>query len=183
LRLRPFVLCLFLCRGGDGQAQRILDGRRCGDPNRATAQLPRHHRRDLGRTGNVASAAISVFASDPSADSITVYNLDPGVEADHNVGIAPTGGGAVFSWSVDGVTAYYGSPGTYGNANIIVAGGPAAEFGAGFDPSTLSYDVMLIAGAPAIGKGTTTGAPSVDILGVAQPTSYGESAGAYGYPQ
>jgi Right handed beta helix region len=136
----------------------------------------------VGDKTHEGSSSGGVAVRNNLAASITVYNLDPGVEADHNVGIAPTGGGAVFAWYFYGVAKYYGSPGIYGDADIIVAGGPAAEFGSGFDPSTLSYTVTLIEGAPAIGAGTTAGAPSVDILGVAQPTSYGESAGAYGYP-
>ena len=74
---------------------------------------------------------------------------------------------------------YYGSPGTFGNANIIAAGGPAAEF-VDFDPSTLTYNVKLKAGAPAIGAGIATGAPTVDILGVTRTAPY--DAGAYSYP-
>jgi hypothetical protein len=86
----------------------------------------------------------------------------------------------VFAWYVNGVAKYYGSPGTYGNANIIAAGGPAAEF-VDFDPSTLTYNVMLKAGAPAIGAGIATDAPAVDILGVTRTAPY--DAGAYSYPE
>jgi hypothetical protein len=112
------------------------------------------------------------------ANVISVYNLDPGVTAGHNVGMATAG--PVFSWYVNGVAKFYGSPGTYGNANIIAAGGPAAEF-VDFDPSTLTYNVMLKAGAPAIGAGTATDAPAVDILGVTRTAPY--DAGAYSYPE
>jgi hypothetical protein len=111
------------------------------------------------------------------ANVVSVYNLDPGVVADHNVGMATAG--AVFVWYVSGVATYYGSPGTYGNANIIAAGGPASEF-VDFDPSTLTYNMMLKAGAPAIGAGLATGAPAVDILGVTRTAPY--DAGAYSYP-
>ena len=112
------------------------------------------------------------------ANVISVYNLDPGVTAGHNVGMATAG--PVFSWYVNGVAKFYGSPGTYGNANIIAAGGPAAEF-VDFDPSTLTYNVMLKAGAPAIGAGLATGDPAVDILGVTRTAPY--DAGAYSYPE
>ena len=110
---------------------------------------------------------------------ISVYNLDPGVEADHNVGMATAG--PVFAWYVNGVAKYYVSPGTFGNANIIAAGGPAAEF-VDFDPSTLTYNVKLKAGAPAIGAGhLAAGATAaVDILGVTRTAPY--DAGAYSYP-
>jgi len=113
------------------------------------------------------------------ANVIEIDNLDTGVEADHNVGMATAG--AVFFWYVDSVGQYYSAPGTYGVANIIAAGGPASEFGEDFDPSTLTYNVMLIAGAAAIKAGTATGAPTVDILGVARTVPY--SAGAYAYPK
>ncbi len=88
------------------------------------------------------------------ANQMNVYNLDPGVTADHNVGMATAG--PVFVWYVNGVGTYYGSPGTYVNANIIAAGGPAAEF-VDFDPSTLTYNLTLKAGAPAIGAGAAGG--------------------------
>jgi hypothetical protein len=89
--------------------------------------------------------------------------------------------GAVFSWYVNGVAKYYGSPGTFWNANIIAAGGPASEF-VDFDPSTLTYNVMLKAGAPAIGAGSlATGSAAVDILGVTRAAPY--DAGAYSYPE
>jgi hypothetical protein len=111
------------------------------------------------------------------ANVVTVYNLDPGVAASHNVGMATAG--AVFAWYVGGVATYYGSPGTYGISNIIAAGGPASEF-VDFDPSTLTYNVKLKAGAPAIGAGVATDAPTVDILGVTRTAPY--AAGAYSYP-
>ena len=105
------------------------------------------------------------------ASAISVYNLDAGVEADHNVGLS------VFYWYVGTVGQFFSTPGTiYGNANLIATGGPASEF-VNFDPSTLTYNVMLKAGAQAICAGTASGAPTVDILGDARTVPY--SAGAY----
>ena len=54
------------------------------------------------------------------------------------------------------------------NGNIIDSGGAKSEF-VNFNPSTLTYNMMLKAGAPAIGAGTATGAPTVDILGAPAP--------------
>ena len=125
--------------------------------------------------GGSSSGGVAVINN--LANVITVYNLDFVVAA-HNVGMATAG--AVFAWYVNGVATYYGSPGTYGNANIIAAGGPAAEF-VDFDPSTLTYNVTLKTGAPAIGAGLATGAPAVDILGVKRTAPY--DAGAYSYPE
>ena len=74
---------------------------------------------------------------------------------------------------MSGGAQYLRNPGTYNNgvnvANIIAAGGPATEF-VEFDPSTLAYNLELKAGAAAIGAGTPTGAPAVDILGVPRTT-------------
>ncbi len=62
-----------------------------------------------------------------------------------------------------GVLKYYNAPGTFGTANIIAAGGPTSEF-VDFDPSTLTYNVMLKASAQAVGAATSASAPTVDIL-------------------
>ena len=47
----------------------------------------------------------------------------------------------------------FGNPGTYANGNIIDSGGAKSEF-VNFNPATLTYNVMLKAGAQAIGAGT-----------------------------
>ena len=132
----------------------------------------------VGDKTHEGSSSGGVAVRNNLANVITVYSLDPGVVADHNVGMATTN--AVFAWYVNGVAKYYGSPGTYGDANIIAAGGPAAEF-VDFDPSTLTYNVMLKAGAPAIGAGIATDAPAVDILEVTRTAPY--AAGAYSSPE
>ena len=130
----------------------------------------------IGDKTHQGSSSNGVALRNNLANQMTVYNLDPGVTADHNVGMATAG--PVFVWYVNRVGTYYGSPGTYGNANIIAAGGPAAEF-VNFDPSTLTYDLKLKANAPAT-KAGVAGAPTVDILGVTRVSPY--TAGAYSYP-
>ena len=80
---------------------------------------------------------------------------------------------------MNGVVQYLGKPGSYANGNIIDSGGSKSEF-VDFNPSTLAYNMMLKAGAPAIGAGTATGAPTVDILGAPRAAPY--TAGAYSYP-
>ncbi|HEY1780129.1 MAG TPA: hypothetical protein VGG79_06795 [Roseiarcus sp.] len=108
---------------------------------------------------------------------IELYNVNNGVEADHNVvmlGISPE-----IIWYANGVPQYIGQPGTYANGNIIDAGGPKSEF-SNFNPATLTYNVLLKSTGQAIGAGTATGAPSFDILGVARKAPY--AVGAYAYP-
>lgn len=110
------------------------------------------------------------------ADIINVDNLDSGVEADHNVAMCCSGPNLV--WYVNGTVQYYSKPGSYANNNLIDSGGSASEF-VNFNPSTLTYNVMLKSGALAIGAGTATGAPIVDILGLPRTPPY--TAGAYSY--
>jgi hypothetical protein len=109
---------------------------------------------------------------------LDVDTRNSGVVADHNVAMFSPG--ARISWYVNGVAQLLGKPGTYANGNIIDSGGAKSEF-VNFSPSTLTYNVMLKKGAQAIGPGTATGAPSVDILGVKRIAPY--TAGAYSYPE
>jgi hypothetical protein len=111
------------------------------------------------------------------ASQLNVYTLDSGVVADNNVALCCVS--PEISWYVNGVVQYLGKPGTYTNGNIIDTGGAKSEF-LNFNPSTLTYKVMLKAGAKAIGAGAA-GAPTVDILGVKRAAPY--TAGAYSYPQ
>jgi hypothetical protein len=116
------------------------------------------------------------------ASGVNVYNLDPGVTADHNVGIS-SGSGVVFVYYVNGVGRFFGTPGGTYASGVIASGGPVAEFGpTNWNPSTLTFNVELQAGAQAIGAGTATGAPGVDIMGVARNPQQPD-AGAYSYPQ
>ena len=134
----------------------------------------------IGDKTHEGSSSNNVVVRNNLANQISVDNLDFGVEMDHNVAIIP----GELNFYVNSVLQYYTKAGTYSNgvnvANIIVAGGPAAEF-VEFDPSALTYNVELKAGAAAIGAGTATGAPTVDILGVPRKAPY--DAGAYSYPQ
>ncbi len=112
------------------------------------------------------------------APQIDVDTRDSGLTADHNVGLC-CGPEPELSWYVNGVMQYLTQPGTYTNGNIIDTGGAKSEF-VNFNPSTLTYTVMLKSGAKAIGAATATGAPSVDILGVTRTAPY--AAGAYSFP-
>jgi hypothetical protein len=109
---------------------------------------------------------------------LEVYNVNNGVEADHNVIMSGYSPGII--WYVSGVAQYIGKAGTYTNSNIIGSGAATSEF-ADFNPATLTYDVLLKAGAQAIGAGTATGAPTIDIIGVARKAPY--TVGAYSYPE
>lgn len=114
------------------------------------------------------------------ASRLIVYNLDSGVEADHNV-LMYAGGGALIAWYSGGVIQYLGDQGTtYANHNIVDSGGAASEF-VNFNPARLTYNLMLKSVAQARSAGTTNGAPALDILGAARAAS-STTAGAYGFP-
>ena len=105
-----------------------------------------------------------------------VDTRNSGVVPDHNVAMCCTG--PEISWYVNGVIQYNSKVGAYTNGNIIDAGGANAEF-VNFNPSSITYNVMLKATAQVIGAGTA-GSPTVDILGVKRAAPY--TAGAYSYP-
>ncbi len=111
------------------------------------------------------------------SNHLSVYNLDPGVVADHNVTLCCVG--PEITSYVSGVLQRFVKPGTYTDSNMIDSGGTTSEF-VNFNPSTLTYNVMLKSGAQAIGAGTATGAPTVDILGVKRTAPC--AVGAYSYP-
>ena len=110
---------------------------------------------------------------------LEIYARPCSVKADHNVIILGSVSPELI-WYVNGAAQFSGKPGTYMNGNIIDSGGTKSEF-VNFNPSTLTYNMMLKAGAPAIGAGTATGAPTVDILGAPRAPPY--TAGAYAYPR
>ena len=87
-------------------------------------------------------------------------------------GISPS-----ISWYVNGVVQYLVKPGTYMNSNIIDSGGANSEF-VNFSPSTLTYTVLVKAGAQAIGAATV--GTATDIVGYTRVAPY--TAGAYSYP-
>jgi hypothetical protein len=66
-----------------------------------------------------------------------------------------------------------------GNKAFATAVSYASQFLA-WNPAALSFNLMLKAGSVAIGAGTATGAPTVDILGATRTAPY--TAGAYSYP-
>jgi hypothetical protein len=116
------------------------------------------------------------------ASRLIVYNLDSGVEADHNV-IMMGSVEPLIAWYANGTIQDLGSPGIYANNNIIHSGGTGSEF-ITFNPATLTYNLLHKFGADAIGAGTLTGAPAVDIVGATRtsPNSTATTAGALSYP-
>jgi hypothetical protein len=107
---------------------------------------------------------------------LNVDTRNSGVVPDHNVTMCCRS--PEISWYVNGVAQFLGQPGVYGNGNVIDTGGTKAEF-INFNPSTLTYNVLLKSGAQAIGAGTAAGAP-IDTLGVKRTAPY--AVGAYAYP-
>lgn len=104
---------------------------------------------------------------------------EPTLTFDHNVALNNY---QPFVHFVNGAWTFSTPPGTDANGNVSFATSQnlAAQFVA-WNPAALSFNVMLKAGSVAIGHGTATGAPTVDILGVTRTAPY--VVGAYSYPR
>jgi hypothetical protein len=124
-------------------------------------------------TAGLTDANVRVFNNLTSG--LNMESRDPTITADHNVVMSGAGGPLIF-WYVNGVGTYIGKPGTYRNANLVDGCGAACEF-INFKPSTLTYNLSLLASAPAMRAGSATDAPALDILGTARTVPY--DAGAY----
>jgi hypothetical protein len=141
----------------------------------------------VGDTTHEGSPGSNTAVRNNLTSQLEVYNVNNGVEADHNVVVLGSFSPEII-WHVNsGATQDLGKPGTYANSNIIDSGGAQSEF-ANFNPAALTYDVLLKAGAPAICAGTA-GPPTVDFLGVTRQRQAscaagtpGYAAGAYAYP-
>jgi hypothetical protein len=130
---------------------------------------------DVGGASHEGSLSTNSVVRNNLSSQLNVDTRGGGVVADYNVVMCCVE--PEISWYVNGVIQYLGKPGTY-NGNIIDTGGAKSEF-LNFNPATLTYTVMLKAGAQAISAGTA-GAPTVDILGMARKAPY--AVGAYSYP-
>src|SRR5579872_2445924 len=81
----------------------------------------------VGDTTHEGSPSSNTVVQNNLTNQIEVYNLNNGVEADHNV-IMSGGYSPMLIWYVNGAPQYIGKPGTYANGNIIDSGGPKSEF-------------------------------------------------------
>jgi Right handed beta helix region len=132
---------------------------------------------DVGGATHAGRVSNSTIVRNNLTSRLNVDTRDSGVTADHNVVMCCKS--PEISWYVNKVSQFIGQPGVYTNGNIIDKGGTNAEF-VNFNPTTLTYNVLLKSGAQAIGAGTAAGAPTIDTAGVKRTTPY--TVGAYGYP-
>jgi parallel beta-helix repeat protein len=123
------------------------------------------------------SSSDNVIVRNNIASAYSVDTLDSGVTMDHNV-CSTIDGTCLMSLYVDGKQVWYDKPGVYGDYNIIDQNGSAEEF-ADFDPARFLFNVHLKEGAQAIGAGSPSLAPRVDIAGTARKPPI--DAGAYVY--
>ena len=135
------------------------------------------------KTHEGLSSSNTVVRNNISSE-LAVANADTGVVADHNVIVCCNGQtSALLAWQVNGVWQYISNSGLYNNGpnvnNIITRLGPTGQF-VNFNPSTMTYNVMLKPGAEAIGAGSAAG-PRIDILGYTRAPPY--AVGAYSYPR
>jgi hypothetical protein len=132
---------------------------------------------NVGGSSHEGAVSSNTAVRNNLTSQLNVDTRNSGVVLDHNVAMCCTG--PEMSWYVNGVIQYNSKVGTYTNGNIVDAGGAKSEF-INFNPSTMTYNVLLKSGAQAIGAGTIAGASAVDILGVKRIAPY--TVGAYAYP-
>ena len=131
---------------------------------------------NVGGASHEGSLSTNTVVRNNLTSQLNVDTRNVGVVADHNVAMCCTG--PEISWYVNGVIQWNSKVGTYPNGNIIDAGGAKAEF-VNFSPSTLTYNLLIKAGAQAIGAATVGAA--TDVLGYTRTAPY--TAGAYAYPR
>jgi hypothetical protein len=132
---------------------------------------------DVGGATHEGPLSTNTVVRNNLTSQLNVDTRDVGVTANNNVAMC-CGPGPEISSYVNGVIQYLTQPGTYANGNIIDTGGTKAEF-LNFNPTTLTYTVLLKSTAQAIGAGTA-GAPTIDIVGYTRTAPY--AVGAYAYP-
>jgi hypothetical protein len=105
-------------------------------------------------------------------------NGAPTVTFDHNVALNSYQ--PFVHWNGTAWTYSY-PPGTdaQSNKSFATAVSYASQF-QGWNPAALTFNLMLKTGSVAIGAGTATGAPTLDIFSVTRVAPY--TAGAYSYP-
>ncbi len=133
---------------------------------------------DVGGATHEGPLSTNTVARNNLTSQLNVDTRNSGVTADHNVALC-CGPGPEISWYVNGVIQYLSQAGTYTNGNIIETQGTKGEL-MNFNPATLTYTVLLKAGAQAVGAGTAAGAPTIDIVGATRTAPY--AVGAYSYP-
>jgi hypothetical protein len=110
------------------------------------------------------------------ANGLSIYNINPNMTMDHNICLTIEGKCMILTL-VDGKPKWgVYKPGMHGDHNIIGGRGASGTF-VSFDPAKFVYDLRLRPGAVAIGAGSSTDAPSVDITGASRGSSI--DVGAY----
>jgi hypothetical protein len=103
---------------------------------------------------------------------------EPTVTFDHNVALNSYQ--PFVHWNGTGWTySYPAGTDAKGNKSFATAVSYASQFLA-WNPAALSFNLMLKASSVAIGAGTATGAPTLDILGATRVAPF--TTGAYSYP-
>jgi hypothetical protein len=131
-----------------------------------------------GKTHEGLDSSNVRIANNLAGNLVINNNGEPTVTWDHNVALNSY---QPFVHFVNGQPVYAVPAGTdaNGNKSFATAVSYASQFQA-WNPAALSFKLMLKAGSVAVGAGTASGAPTVDILSVTRVAPY--TAGAYSYP-
>ena len=132
----------------------------------------------VGDKTHQGSSSNDVVIRNNIANKLFIDNRNPNMTMDHNICLGIGGTCQILTY-VNGKPNFgVYKPGTYGDHNIIDRRGAVDTF-ASFDLAKFTYDLRLKPGASAIGAGSPSDAPPVDITGA--PRQSPIDAGAYQY--
>ena len=133
---------------------------------------------DIGNVTHEGTPSTNTRVANNLGERFTTGGLnDMNVTYDHNVALSTQS----FIHVANGKWVFGEPFGTDANGNVTPKSilTEASQF-VTWNPAALNFFLALKSGSVAIGAGTATGTPTVDILGVARAAPY--TAGAYGYP-
>jgi hypothetical protein len=134
---------------------------------------------NIGGATHEGSASSNVRITNNLAEHFFINdNAAPTVTFDHNVALNSYQ--PFVHWNGTAWTySYPAGTDAHGNKSFATAVSYASQF-QGWNPAALTFNLMLKAGSVAIGAGTATGAPTLDIFSATRVAPY--TAGAYSYP-
>jgi len=148
----------------------------------SSGQVECHPQIYVGGSTHEGSPSNNVTIRNNISHGLGINNSETAMQMDHNI-CTLIGAACSVSFYVNGTARWYTTPGVYGDgagdvAQILIdSTGAAGEFIA-YNPLSLQYELQLLPGAPAVGAGSSTESPILDVTGAERgsPTDIGAYA-------